>query len=55
MLMPILSEPDRHESVEGSIDPLGIYPIADILTSRRVPGVRERQRLKRTGTLNRFT
>lgn len=43
MLMPLLSESDPAESAEGSIDPLGIYPIADALASRMVPGVRERQ------------
>ncbi|WP_404308758.1 hypothetical protein [Neorhodopirellula lusitana] len=43
MLMPMLSESDPAESAEGSIDPLGIYPIADALASRMVPGVRERQ------------
>ncbi len=43
MLMPMLSEADPAESAEGSIDPLGIYPIADALASRMVPGVRERQ------------
>ncbi|WP_157593868.1 hypothetical protein [Rubripirellula obstinata] len=41
--MPMLSEADPAESAEGSIDPLGIYPIADSLASRMVPGVRERQ------------
>lgn len=44
MLMPLLSEADPKESAEGSIDPLGIYPIADLLASRMVPGVRERQK-----------
>jgi len=43
MLMPMLSEADPAESAEGSIDPLGLYPIADALASRMVPGVRERQ------------
>ncbi|TWU54901.1 hypothetical protein Poly51_36230 [Rubripirellula tenax] len=43
MLMPMLSEADPTESAEGSIDPLGMYPIADALASRMVPGVRERQ------------
>ena len=43
-LMPMLSDSDPAESAEGSIDPLGIYPIADTLASRMVPGVRERQR-----------
>lgn len=43
MFTPMLSEADPAESAEGSIDPLGIYPIADALASRMVPGVRERQ------------
>ncbi|CAD71598.1 MAG TPA: hypothetical protein DDX19_11585 [Rhodopirellula baltica] len=47
MLMPRLSEADPAESAEGSIDPLGMYPIADALASRMVPGVRERQTLPR--------
>ena len=33
MLMPLLSVADPKESAEGSIDPLGIYPIADLLAS----------------------
>ncbi len=51
MLMPVLSEADPAESAEGSIDPLGIYPIADALASRMVPGVRERQQHPRFLTL----
>ena len=43
MLMPLLSEADPQLSAEGSIDPLGIYAIADALAVRMVPGVRERQ------------
>lgn len=31
MLVPLLSEADSRESAEGSIDPLGIYAIADTL------------------------
>jgi len=46
MLMPLLSEADPAESAEGSIDPLGMYPIADALASRMVPGVQERPYLK---------
>lgn len=43
MLTPLLSEADPKASVEGSIDPLGIYAIADSLAVRMIPGVRERQ------------
>ena len=43
MLMPLLSEADPQVSAEGSIDPLGIYAIADALAVRMIPGVRERQ------------
>jgi hypothetical protein len=43
MLMPLLSEADPRISAEGSIDPLGMYSIADALASRLIPGVRERQ------------
>ena len=51
MLMPLLSEADPKESAEGSIDPLGMYPIADLLASRMVPGVRERQKHPRFLTI----
>lgn len=43
VLMPMLSEADPKVSAEGSIDPLGMYAIADALAVRMVPGVRERQ------------
>src|SRR5579872_4477507 len=43
MLMPLLSEADPKISAEGSIDPLGMYSIADALAVRMIPGVRERQ------------
>ncbi|MCA9208369.1 MAG: hypothetical protein KDA55_08450 [Planctomycetales bacterium] len=43
MLMPLLSEADPKVSAEGSIDPLGMYAIADSLAVRMIPGVRERQ------------
>lgn len=43
MHMPLLSEADPRESSEGSLDPLGLYPIADDLGLKLVPGVRERQ------------
>ena len=38
LLMPMLSEADPRDSAEGSIDPLGFYPIADALASRMVCG-----------------
>lgn len=44
MLMPLLSEVDPRETSEGSLDPLGLYPIADDLGLKLVPGVRERQK-----------
>jgi len=43
MLTPLLSEEDPVASSEGSLDPLGLYQIADALAVRLVPGVRERQ------------
>ncbi len=43
MLMPMLTEADPKVSAEGSIDPLGVYAIADALAVRMIPGVRERQ------------
>ena len=52
MLIPMLSQADPAESAEGSIDPLGIYPIADALASYIVPGVRERQKHPRFLTVS---
>ncbi len=43
MLLPHLSELDPDTKGEGSIDPLGLYTIADALGVRMIPGVRERQ------------
>ncbi len=43
MLSPLLTELDPLAKSEGSIDPLGMYPIADVLAMRLAPGVRERQ------------
>lgn len=41
---PLLSEADPLEqSLEGALDPLGIYAIADSLALKLAPGVRERQ------------
>ena len=42
-LLPRLSEADPKLSAEGSIDPLGMYAIADSLAIKLIPGVRERQ------------
>jgi len=43
MLTPVLTLADPAESTEGTIDPLGLYSIAESLASRLAPGVRERQ------------
>jgi hypothetical protein len=43
MLVPVLSEYDPIQLSEGSLDPLGLYPIADKLAVKLVPGIRERQ------------
>jgi len=43
MLVPLLSEEDLGASLEGAIDPLGLYAIANALAVKLVPGVRERQ------------
>ena len=43
-LLPFLTEYDPAISSEGSLDPLNLYPIADRLGSRFVPGLRERMR-----------
>jgi hypothetical protein len=40
---PLLTEADPITSSEGSIDPLGLYAIADSLGVKLAPGVRERQ------------
>ena len=47
MLLPRLSEADPLASSEGSIDPLGMYAIADTLAMQLVPGVRERMQRPR--------
>jgi len=44
ILSPLLTEFDPAISSEGSVDPLGLYNIADSLAVMLVPGVRERQR-----------
>ena len=40
--LPYLSTYDPATSSEGSLDPLGLYLIADRLATKLVPGVRER-------------
>ena len=47
MWLPLLTEEDAATSSEGTIDPLGLYAIADALAMRMVPGVRERQQRPR--------
>ena len=42
-LLPQLSEADPPLRAEGTIDPLGLYAVADSLGVQMVPGVRERQ------------
>lgn len=42
--LPFLSKEDPEFDREGSIDPLGLYAVADSLGTRLVPGVRERQK-----------
>ena len=50
-LLPFLSAFDPPVRAEGSIDPLGLYPIADALGVRLASGVRERQSKPRFLTL----
>lgn len=40
--IPYITEFDPVYTSEGSLDPLGLYPIADRLATKLVPGVRER-------------
>jgi len=49
--LPFLTEFDPPLRAEGSIDPLGLYPIADALGVRLASGVRERQSKPRYLTL----
>lgn len=51
MLMPLLSARDPAFSAEGTLDPLGLYQIADALGVRLIPGVRERMSRPRFLTL----
>lgn len=50
-ILPFLSQFDPPLQAEGSIDPLGLYPVADALGVRLAPGVRERQSKPRYLTL----
>lgn len=47
----MMSLADPEQSAEGSLDPLGLYGIADELASQLCPGVRERQRRARYLTM----
>jgi len=49
--MPFLSAKDPAASSEGTLDPLGLYQIADALAVRLVPGIRERMKHPRFLTL----
>lgn len=49
--LPFLSEFDPPQQTEGTIDPLGMYAIADALGTKLAPGVRERQSHPRYLTL----
>lgn len=51
MLMPFLSDKDPVASSEGTLDPLGLYQIADALGVKLIPGIRERMRHPRFLTL----
>lgn len=44
VFLPMLSEYDPLASTEGTLDPLGLYAIADSLGWRLAPGIRERQK-----------
>jgi hypothetical protein len=50
-ILPFLSQFDPPEQAEGSLDPLGLYSVADALGVRLAPGVRERQKMPRYLTL----
>lgn len=50
-ILPFLSQFDPPVQAEGSLDPLGLYSIADALGVRLAPGVRERQSKPRYLTL----
>ena len=50
-LLPFQTAFDPPQQAEGSLDPLGLYSIADMLGVRLAPGVRERQSKPRYLTL----
>lgn len=50
--LPTLSKYDPGESGEGSLDPLGLAPVADRIADRLVPGIRARMRQPRFVTLS---
>ena len=50
-LLPFLSQFDPPQQAEGSLDPLGLFAVADALGVRLAPGVRERQSTPRYLTL----
>ncbi len=50
-LLPLLSAKDPAASSEGTLDPLGLYQIADALAVKLIPGIRERMRHPRFLTL----
>ncbi len=50
-VLPFLSKFDPPQQSEGSLDPLGLYSIADALGVRLAPGIRERQTTPRFLTL----
>jgi hypothetical protein len=45
--LPLLTAYDPPGTSEGTLDPLGLYPIADQLPVQLVPAVRERMQLRR--------
>jgi hypothetical protein len=47
MNLPLLTEFDPETKSEGSLDPLGTYPLADKFATRLIPGFRERMRRPR--------
>lgn len=51
VLLPFQTAFDPPQQAEGSLDPLGLYSIADVLGVRLAPGVRERQSTPRYLTL----
>lgn len=55
MLMPLLSAKDPVVSAEGTLDPLGLYIIADALGVRMIPDVRERVSHPQLLTLTAFS